>query len=143
MMRVGFTGTRWGMTGIQRVTVKRLLERLVPGGIGGLARHGLCYGADNDFHTIVRQLGGWRICGHPPSNPKSRVWLLCDELWPEKNYFIRNHDIVDNVDRLIGCPGGMEEELRSGTWECIRYARRVGRRLYIIWPNGNVDVENV
>ena len=28
------------------------------------------------------------------------------------------------------------EELRSGTWMTIRYAKKIGKKLVIIWPNG-------
>jgi len=48
----------------------------------------------------------------------------------------RNHDIVDCTELLIACPKSMKEELRSGTWATVRYARKLERPVIIIYPNG-------
>lgn len=48
----------------------------------------------------------------------------------------RNRDVVDASDVLLACPGGMAEEQRSGTWATIRYARKAGKPVVIVWPDG-------
>ena len=135
-IRIGFTGTQIGMTNKQAVAVEDLLRKLNP--TGGLFRHGDCTGADYDAHCIVRRLGGWAICTHPPTEARKRAWCVADFKWPTRPYLVRNRDIVDNSDRMVACPKGQTEELRSGTWSTIRYTRKQGKPLYIVWPDGQV-----
>ena len=44
---------------------------------------------------------------------------------------------------LIACPASADEELRSGTWATIRYARRKLKRIYLILPDGTVQEESM
>jgi hypothetical protein len=53
----------------------------------------------------------------------------------------RNHDIVDETELLIACPGELAEAVRSGTWATVRYARKLGRPIVIFWPDGSVTGE--
>lgn len=121
--------------------VHSLLHSLNPV-FSGQLRHGDCTGADAEAHDIARGLA-YKIIGHPPKNPKQRAYKTCDELWPEKDYFVRNCDIVDNCDQMVATPARQSEEIRSGTWHAIRYSRKMGRTLYICWPDGTVKEENV
>lgn len=101
--------------------------------------HGDCVGADAQAHITVRRVCiGARIVGHPPIKSTRRAFMACDSLWPPKDYLARNRDIVDGVDRMIAAPKGEVEELRSGTWSTIRYARWLGRKLVILKPQGGV-----
>jgi predicted Rossmann fold nucleotide-binding protein DprA/Smf involved in DNA uptake len=52
-------------------------------------------------------------------------------------YLERNHAIVNESDFLIAAPDG-PETLRSGTWATVRYARKVGKRVLVIMPNGEI-----
>ena len=52
------------------------------------------------------------------------------------------YEIVDESDFLIGTPKGFCEELRSGTWSTIRYARKKGMEITIVYPDGSVKIEN-
>jgi len=48
-------------------------------------------------------------------------------------------DFVNECDVLIAAPGEFVERKRgSGTWGTVRYARKLGRPLVIIWPDGVV-----
>ena len=58
----------------------------------------------------------------------------------EKEYLVRNHNIVDSTDMLIGCPKEMQEQLRSGTLATIRYAKKKNKKIIIIFPNGTYDI---
>lgn len=135
--RVGFTGTQVGMTPEQLTEVDVLLFNNLPTSV---AHHGDCIGADAQFHHLSR-LNGLELHGHPPLNPSKRAFCefySTEEVEEEKDYLERDHDIVDQVDWMIACPRGFQEELRSGTWATIRYARKVKKPGYIIWPDGKV-----
>ena len=47
----------------------------------------------------------------------------------------------DETDMLVACPKG-PEEVRSGTWSTVRFARKRGKRIVIIMPDGTVTEEN-
>lgn len=49
---------------------------------------------------------------------------------PAKPYLERNKDIAnEGIDGLIAAPSGWVEELRSGTWATVRYARKLKRTI--------------
>jgi hypothetical protein len=49
----------------------------------------------------------------------------------------RNKMMVDDCEALIATPRLMVEELRSGTWSTIRYARKCRKPVHIVWPDGS------
>jgi hypothetical protein len=130
-MIVGFTGTQRGMNEAQWATLWSLLVPRAPGDF----HEGDCIGADDQAAKGARA-AGFRIIGHPPSNSSKRAFFQCDELRPPADYLVRNHRIVDASQEMIATPGEAEEQLRSGTWSTIRYARRIGRPCHVILPDG-------
>jgi nucleoside 2-deoxyribosyltransferase len=44
----------------------------------------------------------------------------------------RNREIVDSIDILIAAPLKDDEELRSGTWATVRYARAAGKPVVML-----------
>lgn len=137
-MKVGFTGTQRGMEGKQQ---DRLLEIL--SSIKLLEfHHGDCIGADDQAHYLIgKYLKSKDICIviHPPSDFKKRAWCKGSRIEREvKPYLERNKDIVDETDLLIACPKSDKEELRSGTWSTIRYARKQNKKVVLIYPNGDI-----
>lgn len=133
--RVGFTGTQKGMTTEQLWEVDWLLQEDLT---FEWAHHGDCIGADAEFHKMA-DLNGLKTHGHPPLNRSKRAWCKFDMVEEEKEYLARNKDIVNAVDFMIACPQGFEEELRSGTWSTIRYAKLVKRPGKIVWPDGRTE----
>lgn len=133
---VGFTGTEYGMTDIQKSVFVSLLDGLT------LFRHGSCWGADVQAARIVRDLFsfGVHIVAHP--GPVGDDSGIDDETLPPLPYLERNHVIVDLTGELIACPKGNNEVLRSGTWATIRYAHKIGRKVTIIFPGGHVKVNH-
>lgn len=127
-MKVGFTGTRKGMTASQRQAVKDLVEQL--GAVEG--HHGDCVGADDGFHDICEELGV-PVTVHPPENRAMRANRQGADSRPEKPYLERNRNIVNETDVLIAAPEGPEVR-RSGTWSTIRYAWRKGVKFHIVMP---------
>ncbi len=133
-MRVGFTGTRRGMTPGQLAAVSFLLRAWSRVAILEV-HHGGCRGADLEFHALARP---HRRHVHPgPGSSRSG-----DVVYPVpchgsggrgSPYLVRNRDIVDACEVLVAAPGG-PEVVRSGTWATIRYARRVGRPVVLLRP---------
>lgn len=104
------------------------------------AHHGDCIGADSDFHLICRGQGLYMI-GHPPHNYNKRAFCQFDEERRPQDFLVRNKAIVDESEWMIFTPRGMEEELRSGTWSTIRYARKKLKTGHIVYPNGKLVTE--
>ena len=138
-MRLGFTGTQVGMTGPQALSTFDEVDALKPHEVD----HGLCIGSDAQFHEMIRSYSpSVLIVGHPPTNTSKMAECDCDRLWLPKPYLDRNRDIVDASDALLATPEG-PEGLRSGTWSTVRYARKRGKPITIVWPDGSVTRENV
>jgi hypothetical protein len=135
-MRVGFTGTQNGMTDMQSQFVFNTMMDLEP----TEAHHGCCIGADAQFHDMLGYSQA-QVYGHPPINTSKMADCQCDARAVPKDYLERNRAIVDTTDVLIAAPKG-PEELRSGTWSTVRYARKLRRPIYIVWPSGSMTVEN-
>ena len=136
MTKLGFTGTAKGMTRAQKAVFRALILQPALGAFDEF-HHGDCVGADEESHRFIRENkpAVW-IVGHPPIIDKFRAFTKCDEWRPLRGYIPRNHKIVDETDRLLATPRGFKEELRSGTWATLRYARKLERELLIIWPDG-------
>lgn len=153
MRRISITGTRRGLTDLQDVLLDGLLDF---GGLGetGEFHHGSCRGVDVQAAQLVCRSfvpGKVRIVAHPGHSAKGRDLAenadyadsgVDDEVLPSKTHFARNRDLVTLCDELIACPGKMEEEASGGTWYTINYARKVGKPLTIIWPDGGLTTEN-
>lgn len=133
-MIVGFTGTQKGMTALQYLAVTNLFDQLDVDEF----HHGDCLGADQDAHDIANDLSK-KIVIHPPLNARARAFCSGTKtsILAAKEYLARNHDIVEASEVMIATPGEFKEQLRSGTWATIRWARRLKRRLYIVFPDGS------
>jgi hypothetical protein len=137
-MILGFTGTSYGMSSAQLDTVFNLFK-----GFKSLElHHGDCVGADAQAHSLACTLLA-RIVIHPPSDSRQRAY--CDSanlVHLSYPYLIRNKHIVrDGIDGLIATPFEYTELLRSGTWSTIRYARKLKRHIWIVFPDGSIREE--
>ena len=128
-MKVGFTGTRFGMSYKQKEALSNLLYETLDEEF----HHGDCLGADYEADSIARKWG-YEIVIHPPEDKKYRAFCAQsgDTVWEPAPYLERNRDIVDSTDKLIAAPKSGKEELRSGTWATIRYARKMGKEVVIL-----------
>ena len=129
---IGFTGTRRGMTHSQIVRVTCLINMHSPEAV----RHGDCIGADEQFHNLcVAHSERLKIIIHPPTSSKMRAYCKgAHAITKPKPYLDRNKDIVIGSHLLIACPAQKREVIRSGTWFTVRYARKIGAELVIIYP---------
>ena len=46
---------------------------------------------------------------------------------------------MDNSDILIATPKEKEEQLRSGTWATIRYAKKTKKIVFLVYPDGKYE----
>lgn len=133
----GFTGTRHGMTDAQKAALRKFLH-----GGGGHFHHGDCIGADSEAHDIADECG-YAVILHPPNNYKDRAWrnVPAHMMRPERPYMARNQQIVADTVALIAAPAEMEEQPRGGTWSTVRFARRQGKAVVLIQPDGRIKQE--
>lgn len=131
-MHVGFSGSQFGMSTAQILAVDKLI---IDNTVTYVAHSGDCIGADKEFHELVK-LRGLLSIGHPPIDDSKRAYCDFDEELPPEEYLIRNKIIVNSSNWMIFGPKGYKEELRSGTWSTVRYARKIKKNGFIVWPDG-------
>lgn len=153
-LKVGFTGTREGMTVRQWLnladwfTDRATDQPRTPSEV----HHGCCVGADAEFVlAVIRGRVGetenrsWaEIHGHPSNltaMTDRQIIEQCDVVRPELPPLDRNQRIVDATNILLACPRLESEEHRSGTWATIRYARSIGRPVVIFYPSGMISID--
>jgi hypothetical protein len=143
-MKIGTTGTKNGGSPEQLAEARRKLVEWQSQGADEL-HHGWCIGWDDQIAAIAKELG-YRIVAHPgfgPKNPESTkyrgLFNKNDEVRESKPFIKRDQDIVNETDCVLAGPAGRIEQVRSGTWTTVRFARKQGRRepdqLYICRPS--------
>ena len=135
MAKIGFTGTRHGMSKEQLDAFKSIIKAKDTEEF----HHGMCVGSDKQAHDFVKSVGV-KIVGHPPSFKKFMAECECDIFMKPNDYLQRNKNIVDEAEMLIATPD-CKEKVRSGTWSTVRYARKKQKKIYIIHKNGRVSIE--
>ena len=137
-MKLGFTGTQVGMTPMQLLKVAQMIAK----NSIEESHSGDCIGADKEFLDLVymansnKEYEPIKTVGHIPSNNSKRAFCKYDSECVPNPYLDRNRDIVDASDVMIGTPKENEEQQRSGTWATIRYAKKTGKKLVVVFPNG-------
>jgi hypothetical protein len=133
-MKLGFTGTRQGMTEAQDRKCYELLFEMQP----EESHHGDCIGADAQFelNAMLAMHSDVHTVAHPSTLNRLRAYCNSCEIREPKEPLERNRDIVDETDQLIAAPSTYDELPRSGTWSTIRYALKVGKPVTIVWPDG-------
>lgn len=145
-MNIGFTGTRKGMTRKQKAKIKlffegHLLDLDMMERDTWVVRHGGCDGSDDDFHNIASEYADM-IYVYPGDEQqktkyKNSRFVTVTEIKP---YLERNKDIVHMTGGLLATPKGFKEEKRSGTWMTIRHAKKVKKPVFIIYPDGKLEI---
>jgi hypothetical protein len=117
-VKIGFTGTRDGMTANQHWLVWwYLAAEFSPTEF----HHGDCIGADAEADEIARSLGITRVA-HPSNLRGMRAHCDAEIVLPVKPPLVRNRDIVAECDVILATPKTAKVDYRSGTWTTIRYA---------------------
>ena len=140
MLKLGFTGTRHGMTEVQLKEFKKLVDSKQFEEF----HHGVCVGSDKQAHDYIDSIKKERnikVVGHPGQDKKHRADCECDIMMKPLPYLDRNKNIISHADILIATPD-TKERVRSGTWATVRYGRKKGMRIYVIHKNGRVEIES-
>jgi hypothetical protein len=131
--RVGYVGVRGGLAYPQfRALARVLVDRDVPGAVTGV-------------EVMIRAAEGWgdadldRVSRWMTPTPQ----LLVPNVPPGKDgsadpLSLKNWAVVDGCNVLVACPPTAVEEAKSKTWAAIRYARRIGRPVVLVYPDGTV-----
>ena len=128
-LKIGFTGTRKGMTFDQKNNFLVMMEELNDEHHLDEFHHGDCIGADKDAHQLVETyFPNIMIHIHPPNNGDKRAFCKGGFMHPESSTLERNRHIVDMTELLVATPDGSIEKLRSGTWSTVRYAKKLNKR---------------
>lgn len=137
-MKVGFTGTRDGLTPAQGAALARFVSQLAITEF----HHGCCVGADAEAVVHVAHHHPGAVIFAYPSDIQAMThdgaYSMSDHHYPPKPPLKRNPDIVDSSELLLACPATRPEAWRSGTGSTIRYARKRRVPVVIIWPNGSI-----
>lgn len=136
--RLGITATQLGCSFRQRATAVLWMARLFDCGVRWMD-NGDCVGGDKELGELWKAMGG-KLHLRPCTIAGKRAGLAGDVIDPPLPPLARNRTIAA-ADALIAAPKGFAEELRSGTWATVRYARALGRPILIIWPDGTVAKE--
>lgn len=141
-MRIGFTGTRKGMTPQQQVAFEEWFLKLNAAREDMLHEyafhHGDCVGADKQAHTIVAKYALRTIQVHPPLDDRFRARCAAPVIHEPLTYADRNKAIVAMSEVLMAAPDHPEERPRSGTWMTVRFARMRGMPIILLMPDGTV-----
>ena len=141
-MKIGFTGTRNGMTDAQKTALRGLLREQQYDSFIFEVHHGDCVGADDEFVNIACEVYRClvRVVCHPPVDESLRAFNQKANLtMGAKTHFARNRDIVDETSLLIACPSYEPLPTSGGTAYTVGYAARKGKRVKVIWPDGRIE----
>ena len=114
MIKIGITGTRYGMNETQFELIHEYLNREEKFEI----HHGDCNGVDAEVACLAKELGHY------------------DEIREPLGYLERDRKIVDSTDFLIVVPHTDEWQSRGGTWYTHDYAVKSGVMVDVLYPSG-------
>jgi hypothetical protein len=136
-MRIGFSGSRNGLTDAQRGVLLTLLRQYGPGDwfIHGGEKH-----ADAEAHFIARnQLMRVKVWPSDMKNTQAEFPDAVEVMAAMPPLKRNSYIVVDNLDHLYACPRSPVEVMRSGTWSVVRRCRKQLVDHSIILPDGHVD----
>lgn len=121
-LKIGFTGTRQGMSKAQLDQFEVLMRVLQSAGRVSSApfefHHGNADGADTQARYTAVVLFDFEDVPHEIKRGDSPL--------------VRDREIANVCDILIAAPLTDKEELRSGTWATVRYARDAGKPVIML-----------
>ncbi len=118
-MRIGFTGTRKGMSPVQKDQLRMVLLALTEANERHEFHHGAAEGADWEADAMTVSLD-------------RNIRRTRHEFDGDGSPLERNLRIVKASDILIAAPDTDKEQLRSGTWATVRYARKARKPVVML-----------
>lgn len=138
-MRIGFSGTRLGLTQKQRFNFIRWFQ--VECNNMTEWHEGDCMGSDAEVVAIVkafrRTIINPLIISHPPLNERLRAFAYADEIRDAKGYVERDKDIATESDMLVITP--KDYNRTGGTWITANFALEQVKPVLCFWPDGTVE----
>ena len=134
-MKLGFSGSRNGMTRSQRAMLGSWMSLWLTTNEIYEVHHGTCVGADDQFHQLCKWFG-LRIILHPPSKPDLTVTqhyldVPEEDIRPALDYLPRNDRIVAECDHRRASRTGHAQEVSreaDARWLAENVERRVLQR---------------
>ena len=138
-MRIGFTGTRRGMTDDQKRTFIVNLLALHAAEF----HHGDCVGADDEAATIAHKLIPRPLihCWPPEYSGYRAFNQHADVMHPAHDFHARNRLIVGATEILLAALPANGQRREGGTWYTVGYANRQKKPVRLIWPDGSMTEE--
>lgn len=144
-LRIGFTGTRNGMTKQQKEVIEDLLLKCqAVSSEQGVAIDGVCVGSDTDFNKLAKE-ALYHTKGYPGHSMKNPTDLTFrgdgeyDELEESDTHFARNRRIVNDTNVLFATPYSNNLDGPGGTNFTISYARKRNKPVYVVYPDGETE----
>jgi hypothetical protein len=135
---LSFTGTsKRPPTPVQIAVLDDILTEFWNKGYRTLV-HGEARNADSIANDMAKAKG-YYIYGRPANISDHRCDV--DDRAEPRRPLDRDWDIAEDANTLVAMPANEKEEVRSGTWATVRYARKLNAPIVIIKPNGDVDRE--
>lgn len=103
--------------------------------------HGDCVGADKACHDAFRLFTDTKIVIHVPLKDDLRAFCVGDEERKPLSYFARNRNIVNETDAMLIIPYTETWQPKGGTWYTHDYAKKMMKPIWIIWPDGSLDMD--
>ena len=136
LIKIGFTGNRYGLKSEQKEQINIILDKYD----NMIINHGDCIGSDTDFHNLCmnyrneHQNKKIRIEIFPSNNVTLRAFNEPDLLNGQQSTLQRcNLKIINYSSILIACPTDKnKEQLLFGKWSTIRKAIKQKRIIHIL-----------
>ena len=142
-LHIGFSGTRCGMTLLQRRAVYRVFRWYRDHRNAITVHHGSCVGADAEAHDIARMLG-LAVALHPgvSADGSSPLRAECamlegERVWRPASYGVRNQAITACTGVLVAATGDGTED--RGTSHAISCAVKLERPVVIVSADGRLQ----
>lgn len=131
-MKIGFTGTREGMSDRQSTALAKLLANFAATSQIVYLLHGGCHGSDEAARDAAIVLGVKTICYPGDVTQYVNNITINFECKQPIDYLTRNGIIVEQCDILIAAPLDMVPQRRGGTWYTIRKAQEYNKPCVIL-----------
>lgn len=137
---LAFTGSKDRLTTSQKAALEdEIIDHREAGYLW--MHNGDCVMSDEYAARMWVKYNG-KVMLHPPIADKYRAFfekatIVCEP----REYLVRDHHMVDCSKRLIATPQTFDEQVRSGTWTTVRYARKLRLGITIVLPDGSIRRE--